>query len=564
MAKVFSGLPVSLFFFVATAVLFLFQAFPYTGIFLMFALAAYWSVALVNLGMIGTAVEALSGRVSRFWLLLPVGFYGAYGWFAYADHQTLQGLTASWDAHNAAVAMPFDPARQALSFDKDADGGSDSGAAWLTQNHGLPVAYTVNRDLPEGYLSVRMAERALCEKVRQAPALRGAFVHTFGFHDGDQIGQRNFEKRFCKLSMPERPALPLLKVVRKQEMVTEGHLPVYRLTTTLTNERGETLHLLGGTADPLKWFPMPYMGCFLNSGAPSWDCSAGFMRNNFTPVITGDTQYQRDNAVLARALGLRPVAPAERKAGDTAHITKKLEEVEENTLQRQLANIDAMAANPLAKVTDWDIDVVANRKDALLSRAEAIMAGTEKAHGAKGKDRYPARESGLILCRLLAALPPEEFASFGSRILALYASSDDEHWLWDCDRIIRRMAELGTGALPYLVKAQASSPNVNGAGIEALCRMGQPAKATAESHLLAMWNDQDEKRYREELFVALKRLGTEPPTLKEDDRRRESDIRKLWADISPQSPPHVCNTASEGQKRRHAKSESQKKGLQQN
>ncbi len=31
----------------------------------------------------------------------------------------------------------------------------------------------------------------------------------------------------------------------------------------------------------VSWLPMPIMGCALNSGAPSWDCDAGFWRNGF-------------------------------------------------------------------------------------------------------------------------------------------------------------------------------------------------------------------------------------------------------------------------------------------
>jgi hypothetical protein len=549
MAKVFSGLPRSFLFFAATAVIFVLQAIPFTGIFLMFVLAAYWSVALVNLGMAGTVVEALVGRVSRFWLLLPVGFYGAYGWFAYADHQTLQGLTASWDAHNAAVSMPFDPERQSLAFSSER--GGDGGGAWLTQNGGLPVSYAENREFPEGYLSVRMVEKSICDKVRSAPALRAAFVHAFGVQDGDQIGQRKLEERFCSLSMPERPELPLLKVHRTQEKVTEGNLPVHRLTTTIADGLGKEVRLLGGTAAPLKWFPLPYAGCFLNSGVPSWDCSAGFMRNGFTPVVSGDTKYRRDEAVLARALGLQPVAPADRKGGDPSNILQKLEEVEENTLKRQLANVDAMAANPLAKVTDWKIDVVANRKDALLSRADAIMAGIERAHGAVGKDRDAARESGRILCRLLASLPPREFADFSPRILPLYAAAEDDHWLWECEQVIRRMAELGRDALLYLAKPQALSPKVNGAGIEALCRMGVDARQVAEPVLLAKW--QDTHAYDlDGLFVAMRRLDIDPPALTGDNQKRDQRLREEWKDISPQSPPQVCNVPTERQLRREA------------
>ncbi|MBN9009246.1 MAG: hypothetical protein J0H63_03635 [Rhizobiales bacterium] len=65
-------------FFVATAVVFALQAIPPVGLFLMFMLAMVWSVLLINAGMIGVSFEAAIGRVSRWWLLLPLAFYGGY------------------------------------------------------------------------------------------------------------------------------------------------------------------------------------------------------------------------------------------------------------------------------------------------------------------------------------------------------------------------------------------------------------------------------------------------------------------------------------------------------
>jgi len=51
-----SRIPVSLLFFAETALVFLLQAIPVTGIFLMFARAMVWSAILVNAEMIGVAI----------------------------------------------------------------------------------------------------------------------------------------------------------------------------------------------------------------------------------------------------------------------------------------------------------------------------------------------------------------------------------------------------------------------------------------------------------------------------------------------------------------------------
>jgi hypothetical protein len=60
-----SRFPVSLTFFAVTAVVFLLQVIPGQRRFLMFAPAMFWSVILVNVGMIGVEIEAMLGRASR-------------------------------------------------------------------------------------------------------------------------------------------------------------------------------------------------------------------------------------------------------------------------------------------------------------------------------------------------------------------------------------------------------------------------------------------------------------------------------------------------------------------
>jgi hypothetical protein len=540
-------IPVSLIFFVVTAIVFLLQVIPITGVFLMFALAMVWSIILVNAGMIGVALEAGLGRVSRWWLLLPLAFYGGYWVVAAHDHRMLRSLAASYDAANARIAIPFDPTRQSLVFNSGESG------AWLTQNYALPVAYSANANFPEGYLSHRMMKTAICAKVRQLPALQAAFVHAYGFHDGDAIGARRMETRFCDLSMPERPALPLMQVSRREEKITEGWLPVTRVTTRVTTPDGQIFQLLGGVAAPLSWIPKPVMGCALNSGSASWDCGASFWREGFTPIVSGTTRYSRDSTVLARALGLHPVPIANRKGCDPALVLAKMATVEGDTLTRQLANIDAMIADPVAKVADWQIGVVTNNAEALASRADAIMSGIERAARVTGKDRYRARESGRILARLIANLPHDKFVAFGARVLALYSNADDKHWLWEAEPLLRRLGDLGTDALPYLINARASTPSVNSAGIEGLCRVGVAGRSVGEPALLAMWaksRDGFDRNNRAAMYIAMRRMGISPPPLVDGKHDQLASLQAEWADISPQSPPTVCAIDDERRARR--------------
>jgi hypothetical protein len=347
--------------------------------------------------------------------------------------------------------------------------------------------------------------------------------------------------------MPDRPDLPQVIVARTEARVRDGHLPITRATTLITMPDGKQFELLGGFASPLGWIPMPVFGCALDSGAPRWVCSADFWRQGFTPIVSGDERVNRDIVVLARALGLRRVAVAERRGGDATRVLARAAAVEDAALARQLANIDAMAADPLPPVTDWEVDVVLGNKAALASRADTIMAGVERAAAAGREQESGGRARGQFLARLLAGLPHERFVSLGPRVLAVYAAAEGKHWLWDAEPLLRRLGDLGVGALPYLTDPRALSSRVNRAGVEGLCRVGAGARSAAYPILLMMWNDPRgyDNETAEMLYVAMRRIGATPPPLPNDSRIRFGKIQADWAAVTPQSPPQICTARAD-------------------
>jgi hypothetical protein len=315
--------PISLLGLVATGAVFLLQVIPEIGVVLMVVLAMFWPIVLINASMIGVAIEAIGGRVSRLWLLLPVIFYGGYWIAATLDRLALREIASQYEVSNARVVTGFDPVHQALVFEADGVGG------WLTANFALPVSYNVDPSLPEEYRSNRMVESTVCAKLNGSNALRAAFVYGSAILDGDTIGRRSLDKRFCGLTMPEKPELPQVVVRRTETKGFEKSLPITRVLTTITMPDGRRFELFGGVAAPLFWIPRPIMGCALNSGAPSWNCTAGFMRKTFTPIVSGKTRYGRDSMVLANALGLRSIAVEDRVGSDSEFVLRRLAEIEE-------------------------------------------------------------------------------------------------------------------------------------------------------------------------------------------------------------------------------------------
>lgn len=435
-------LPYSLAFFVATLCVFFLQLIPIIGIFLMFMLAMAWSIFLVNAGMIGVAFEAALGQVSRWWLILPVAFYGTYWYVATVERVTLQRVSASQEEFNAGVTAGFDPSRNALVLDYEED------AAWLTQNYALPVAYEANKNLPEGFLSHRMVDSSVCTKVRESPAMGAAGVDTWVL--SDDISHRwGSKERFCDLRMPEKPELPVVRVSHQREQTYSGTLPVIQTTTTIITPDGSSVRLLSGAATPLSWFPRPILGCGLNSAAPKWECFAQFWREDLTPILPGDAGHNLDSVLLARALRLKPIAISDRQGSDPALVLQNATAVEDAALARQLVNLDKILADPSVHA-DWRTDVIRNHPDILASYADKIVDGLERAAMVPDNERYRTRDNGRTLAGLLAKLPQEKFAGVGPRALALYAKADAKHWLWETDTLKRRLRDLVPGATPVL------------------------------------------------------------------------------------------------------------------
>src|SRR5262245_43967592 len=140
MRSLFRQMPRSLWWFVLTGAVYLLQVFPPTGLFLMFLVAPYWSIATVNLGFLSIILETVAGRINPYWLILPCAWFAGYTGAAYMSHRGVAALDADVRAINARQHVAFQPSTQALVFDvnsQDLSGAPEQ----LVREYSLPVAY---------------------------------------------------------------------------------------------------------------------------------------------------------------------------------------------------------------------------------------------------------------------------------------------------------------------------------------------------------------------------------------------------------------------------------------
>ena len=534
MRRLLSLFPRSFAFFLVTGVAMLLQLFPLAGIFLMMLAAPLWSVPLINLGMLGTAYEALLGRVSRFWLILPVAFYGGYYAFAAADHAVLKQLRAETAAINNKVHIPFDPHRQVLAAEPGRN--RTIPGDWVVENFALSVFYSGNSNYPEKYVAVRMVDAAICAAIRKKGILIGTNIRVEPVMDkGRDSFSSRVDERFCAVTLPEVPVAPVFTVTTIEHEGRYSTMPIRRTVMTVRAPDGRSFQVLGGMAAPLRWFPMPVMGCALNSAAPSWDCDAGFLRSGYTPIIDTGPRFESDWIALARALGLAPVAPRDRRGADPKTLLVRLDRFEENALSSELDALQRIVSDPTAKKASVPFGVLGARPKALAEQAEPIMEGLERA----AKLSSEARDNGRIFTRLLARLPVERLSVFGPRVLTLYRAADDEHWLWHSD-LVARLGDFGPGAVPIIAKRTSAKGAEDMRLVESICRLGLTGR-TFGPLLRAAW---DEARRTDSesprLYVAMRRTGVSIPALAENKSGDQAKLAADWGDVDPGTPPDIC------------------------
>jgi hypothetical protein len=438
--------PLSLLCFVLPLAVTMLQFIPVLGVILMAIAAVIVSVIAINAAMLGIALEAITGQIRKEWLLVPLLFYGGYYGGVAHDHYTLWALSKRYEAANAQMHVAFDPDRHALVFDEFASPG------WLVQDYALPVAFSAYGDSPEEYQSVRMIDESVCASIRDNRPLQSARIFASSVIDDEGSGYQMRVQNLCLLTMPETPDRPQVRVRQVERDISEAMLPVHTIATIIETPNGQRVRTLGGFASPLGWIPMPIFACDLTTGDTEWvtndepgrDCMFGFVRNDFTSIVTDRSGYNGDNQSLARTLGLTRVAASSRLGVKPPEsVMALLDLANAERMRLEIANVEARIADPLTDNTDWDVAVLAADADALAVRADAIMTGVERAAAAGIADQELGAENGRILASLLANLPPGRLKALQPRLSVLYRDASGGHWLWQARDLLERLRAEG-------------------------------------------------------------------------------------------------------------------------
>ena len=535
------GWPVSLWFFVATVIVYLLQRFPYTGIFLMILGAMLWSVVLINLGFIGVGLEAITGRCSRAWLILPLLYFGLYYLAYYRDQANLAALRKSFVEHNAGKSLPFDQERQDLLFERGKGDFHPSPFEFVRR-------FGVRRTFSEDGRVHFMGNSEACALLRGNDVFRSAGIYSSGFYTDEAVGRRK-PTGFCSIYAPGKPDKPVVRVRSDDRSETHSGLAVRKQEVRIRDEATHAeVDLWSGDVSALRAFPMPAMGCALNSGAARWDCFAGFMRKTES-LLTPGQKFSNTTAAIAQVLGLEGSEDYAAVASSPEWLREIGEEADRHLAAEEVARLEKMLADPEAKVDGW-FRHLPSRPDVILPYADRIFAALGRLH-TSGKRLSPGTGNGRELWNLAAYLPDEVLDRHREEMIVWLSPETAKEFSKTADRIYTRLDALEPRQREIMLsRLEEPLGDLRSSLLPQFCRMGVAAPDDVKGRLLAIWEIRgrraiERKSHRKAnetvLYVTLLRMGLKEQAGKVEQRYYGPTFEAIWNEVTPDTPADICD-----------------------
>lgn len=540
------GWPVSLWFLIAAVIVVVLQRIPFTGIILMFALAMFWSVFLINAAMIGITWEALNGKVGKAWLILPAlyfgGYYLAYGW----ERLAVQRITNELATFNADKHLPFDPAARDLVFEKG-KGDMHISLAPLLETHDLTRYFEDER---VNFIGSSEACKLAREELAKTSGIQASWLST---SRGRGLRGLSAKPRPaggpCTITAPGRPDRPVLRITSDLTSEQRQLVPLQIMDLTLRDETsGETRQVRSIKASLLSPFPMPVIGYALNSGAPSWEGFAGFMRSRSRPLPAygADQPAPGPLDILARTLGLeRSADPASRAVG--AETVAALTQAADKALtDKELAILEAMLADPMVYHRNGWFYHLPQRPAVVAPYAGRIVAALGQLQSSEER----VSETGRNLWRLLAALPDADLAPHRAKLVEWLDPANARDWTRRTGEIYARLdAAVPAERAILLQRLEANRGDLETRLLPGFCRMGSAAPAEVKHRLLAIWQARapDPAKPRDErgqddvqLYFTLARLGLKAQAGQVVQRYFGPTYAAIWSDVKADTHEELC------------------------
>lgn len=278
-------------------VLFALGWFPGTGIFLMFFGGVPTGLALIAI-FVSIGIDCMRGALPRALVILPVMAFAGYYMLYFGQMVEIVRYEQELKSSNPGRLLDFDPRRQHSLVVAQSTS--------LPGHYQIPVVYQRNENIePQQHLSYRAHFGATCETRSSSRSLKRRVIRVRV--QSPSKGYRVPVEGICVIRAPERPRGEIVEVRTKDQRIWEYRTTMMEGSFTLVHEGKELRTYRTASIRRLLPYPLPRIGCGLNSAAPSWDCFAVFAtklyRLDDVPYELADAGAKNPIAIM---LGIQP------------------------------------------------------------------------------------------------------------------------------------------------------------------------------------------------------------------------------------------------------------------
>lgn len=532
---------ISGFFFFLTAFVYLLQLIPFTGIYLMFLMAPFWSVITLNLAFMSLLVECLMKKRPRWAIVIPSLYFLGYFTLTLSSHLSLFKLKNDITAFNKNVSVPFNKDINDLVLN-----GYYDHTPFLTK-YGLKQVSegTYDKDKNKKYLTNFLVGEEICKEAAELRKNREFRAPYFNQYLKVPLEKARRKRTIITTkTVYDKCLVRIPKVVNNAVFVeksefeeVESFLLARKIgRITVTTSEGEEFLLKTGFANPYQWLPMPVMGCGLNSARPSWDCSVGFMRERSKSLSEDYTIFQ--------VLNLKSIPKEEWYK--ISNLQVNLTEMAKAKIQAKkdegFREFEKFLTDPINYSKSLRFDAIENEKEYFASRSLQLVDALDQLKNVK--DNYGAKRREISV--KISKLPPAVFKKHSDQLIKIFDLAEQENWIWHNKELYIRLADLGGKAHPIFLKDLAKEKNAlkfNPAIGYAICRAGREIGQSVKEKLIPFAErlEGTSQHYNQKrpIFLALSRTG-----YAEEIRKIFSDKNKKYifvdGEITSNSPASVC------------------------
>ena len=512
-----------------------FQLIPYTGVILMIFGGVYLTLAAIQVTIICFILDAVKGTIPQVLLALPLGLIIFHAYNVIEEQVAISALEAKLQAENKVDVLLYDPAKHDLISKR---------AVQTVREFQVPTAYeTWQRNRKETYFKASvLTSKVQCETVRE-DSQNKISKHT------RSIKTPKGREDICILTAPLEPTKQ--RVTVKDTRAPEEYKGVkFGVTrTALLLDGKEQGGYLTAVRRKLVFWPLPWFGCGLNSGAPSWDCGGGFKRTIYRLEHLPEKAKERGlKDPLPLMLGLK-------KRNGLTEQDKQAAAPLLETAQGLAALVIDDAHEALARINqDPKFRGPSNFSFSLISDMDKLVANRKllfetfyKYAGSDPKKDYNEDRHAKALAKAIYHMPLDYLKEEKDKLIQTLM---DHKWWQRYPLLYVRMVDAGSASHPAYIKRYLYSPGEKRqqtyVGALALCRMPSlgPAEIAQLQTEFSRASRKKDQSYYEALFVALLRHGRLEeirPYLEKDDALKPGRWYAKVIEVHSKAPSAMPN-----------------------